>query len=145
LFQKIPEEELVMATPRRATTKKRESVIVREGMDKIEINESEQLGLKWNKPSAVMTGARKVKSASGGQEEQTAAGPRRVLKEERIGRTKVDAPAALTIGFGKGRSTGLNKARRLPRVATAASAPSSRAEPRLSRSARPARSRSSAR
>lgn len=117
-----------MARAIKSSSRKREGVIVREGVDKIEITESEQLGLKWNKPNAVMTGARKIKSASGGEEEQSAAGARRVAR----GRgTTVAAPAAQTVGFGRGAASGQNKSRRQPRIATGTRGPTSRAEPRV--------------
>jgi hypothetical protein len=119
-----------MAT--KATTKKREGVIVREGVQKVEINDSKDLGLKWDKPNAVMTGSRKVKSASGGQEEESAAGPRSVAKGTRSTRSKVDAPAAQTVGFGRGAGGKTSKSRSQPRIATAASGPTSRAEPKVS-------------
>ncbi|MGI8908501.1 MAG: hypothetical protein ACR2IE_18655 [Candidatus Sumerlaeaceae bacterium] len=122
-----------MLTAKKATTKKREAMIVRQGVDKIEINEAEKLGLIWKKPSAVMTGARKVKSASGSQEEESAAGTRCVSRESRTGRNKVDASSAQTVGFGRGAGTGQRTSRGKLRIATATSGPTSRAEPKVSR------------
>lgn len=118
-----------MARAMKPSARKREGVIVREGVDNIEINEAEKLGLKWNRPNAVMTGASKSKSASGGQEEESAAGARRVSKGSRV--TRAAAPAAQTVGFGRGAGAGQNKSRSQPRIATGTSGPTSRAEPRV--------------
>jgi hypothetical protein len=116
---------------RKTTAKKREGVIVRTGVQPVKITDSKKLGLKWNKPNAVMTGAQKSKSASGAQEEESAAGARPVLKGPRSGRSKVDTPAAQTIGFGRGAGSGQSKSRKQPRIATAISGPTSRAEPKV--------------
>jgi hypothetical protein len=130
-----------MAQSRKPSTKKRESVIVRSGVEKIEIRDSEQMGLKWDKPSAVMTGAGKVKSASGVQEEESAAGPRRVPSSPRKAGRNVNATAAQTVGFGRGAGTGQNKSRGKLRIATAVNGPTSRAEPRVSGGGERARKR----
>lgn len=120
--------------PNKSSEKKREGIIIPAPGKPIKIQDSEEMGLKWDKPSAVQTGAGKVISASGSQEEISAS---EVLRDDREVNAAVgDAPAAETVGFGKG--AGTKKARRAaPKVSTATSGPTSRAEPKVARRGKP--------
>lgn len=119
-----------MATQRRGTQKtgtekKREGVIVRPGSQPIAVQESKKLGLKW-KANGPMTAAGKVKEASGAKAEETA-GVRRSSRARAKERSEeAGTTQAQTAGMGNGRRDLLKK----PRIQTAVSGPTSRAEPR---------------
>lgn len=129
-----------MATRSKNTEKKREGVIVRQGGQPLQIQESEKLGLKW-KANGPMTAGGKVKEASSGAAEETAGVPRTSRARAKQMSEEAGTTQRQTAGMGRGPREILKK----PRIQTAVSGPTSRAEPRTKSTQRASTGRSTKR